>query len=92
LQTHYQQIATPFQEKFTKSNLELLLKRFRGLGPANYCWSTTEASLGPLRCGAGLGAFVQVTGWLGVGPSLASGSRLRRDERTLVAWCSGSSR
>jgi hypothetical protein len=52
---------------------------------------TTEASLGPPRCVAGVGASVQVTG-AGGGPSLASGSRLRRDERMLVSWRSGLSR
>jgi len=31
-QNHHQQIAAPFQENFTKSNLELLRKRFRELG------------------------------------------------------------
>ena len=54
--------------------------------------SPAEASLGPRRCMAGLGASEQgAGGWASV-RARPRGSRLRRDERTLVAWRSGWSR
>ncbi len=38
-------------------------------------WSSSEASLGPPRYAAGLGAFLLVAGGWGSGPNLASAGR-----------------